>query len=233
MRTEILRVFTLFFFLCLIVGCGSSSSTGGKTQNSKMRLINYSWDLPKIDLEYNFQRVFQDVPYGEPTQFVNVKSGSNTSTIFNEDYPTSIISGSLSVRSNNEYDFIYFSSTTSPRLISLPISKTKAELGRAKVRFAQFLPRTFNLSAYIISDRNQLDSINPTFKNISSGDSSNYVEIAPGSYELVVFNKKQQEELIAQDIVIESGDISSIYVHGNDELGLPIEITVFNDSSNS
>ncbi|WNF36745.1 DUF4397 domain-containing protein [Bacillaceae bacterium IKA-2] len=155
---------------------GNPSHSGGQ---AKIRVLHASPDAPRVDVYINDEKRLENMFYYQITPYINLPAGTHQVQIYPAGQKnTPVLSENITIQSGSNYTVAAAGLQKELRLVSV-VDTTAIPSGKLKARF-------LHLSANAPAVDIALAEGDVLFKNISFGNVSDYLELAPGTVTLEV-----------------------------------------------
>ncbi|UPV74068.1 DUF4397 domain-containing protein [Halorussus limi] len=163
------------------VGSVVSTTQDAEGESATVRIAHMSPDAPAVDVQVDNQTVFQNLEYGDVTEFTELESGEHQVTIVTADNESVVFEGQLSLRANESYTItaageVSENATQGFEPIALRTDPAVPSENESVVRLAHFSPDagpidvTLRQSGEVVAD------------NLTFGNATEYATLPSGVY---------------------------------------------------
>lgn len=184
-------VFASMMLMVLIIG---SASVLALPNTAKARVLHASPDAPSVDVWVNSEPGIIDIEYMELTPYVEVPKGEyNFMVVPNGATEPVVIDATLKLRPFRDYTIVAVNYLDSIMPIVLEDNRLKVPPKQSKIRFVHASPDAPAVDIAIKGGP-------VIFENYSFAESSKYMMVAPGEYDLEV--RVAGTDIVALDIPV-------------------------------
>ncbi|TWI56319.1 DUF4397 domain-containing protein [Halalkalibacter nanhaiisediminis] len=176
------------FFLLMISFAGLTSAQ--ESMDAMVRIVHATPDAPAVDIYVDQVLLLEALEYTDVSEYIELPSGKHDIEIFPRgDRDTSLAEEEITVEAGEKYTVAAIGEVESITLAAMVDDQTLAE-GKTKIRVAHFSPDTPDV--YISTLAGDL-----LFQNVTYANTSDYVEINPSTYDLVI-TEAQSDEIVTE-----------------------------------
>jgi hypothetical protein len=224
-----LRIFGLALMAALGLAACSDDDNGDIT--ARLRVVHVSPDASAIDVFVGDTREFTNVAFAVPTDYQDVRTGSQTIRFVATADTTTLGSSSEDLELSRSYTVLAtgFAESVTPLLLS---DTTDAPPdGEIRLRLVHASPSTGAVDVYVGDPTQDIAAVNPTVSNVAFGDVSNSLRLDEGTYRIRVTAVGGTEPLIDEQLTLSSGAVRTIIARDAVGGGVPAEVVVLDDRS--
>jgi hypothetical protein len=172
--------------VALVLAVNACSDDNGTTASpvatGEVRVAHLSPDAPNVDVAVDGAVVLSNVPYQAVSDYLDVPSGPHTVTVTPAGATSPVvINAQINVVANAAATVAATGLLGEGDLQPLPLADDRMTTGQAKVRFVHTSPDAPPVDIALAGGR-----VVPGFRNIAFRESSNYVALDAGTYDLEV-----------------------------------------------
>ncbi len=208
-RTWVLfcAVLSLSALALFTTSCGSSSSNG-----TQLRMVNAMPDEGSLDMLVDTKSGVASVGYGAASSYISVSTGSRHLQVEATGQTTILIDRTDSISSGTNYTLISQNFSFNPSSVLLTDDNSAPSSGNFKLRVVNASPGMGPQDVYVVTDGTDIGSVNPpTFPGLGFGESSAYIELAAGDYDVIFAVPNQKfKNLDSGKLTIAAGQIRTL-----------------------
>ena len=156
------------------------------------------------------------------TTTTTIPTGSRTLQVFVDAVATALIEQSVTLTAQRRYTFFAYQDGAGARLIVEEESKPNFN-GHLKIRVAAMAPSSGTLDVYVLEEGQTIAGESPTGTNLTPGSVTAYVEVDPGTYDIVLAQAGTKTAVLSTGPVdYESGTLVTLVALDNAGGGLPL-----------
>jgi Domain of unknown function (DUF4397) len=184
LRLDLLGLGLLGFSLCLLSGCGGSSTTTGN-----LRFVQASPDAGAVTVYNERKLISANLSYGNNTTYFSFSSGSRL-RVYQGSGSHVLFQATPAITSGSNETLILTGPIANPTSILLTDGGTSPATGDGEVRVAN-ASRNIGTpngrpDVYVISSGASIAGVTPTISGLAFNSSAGYNQIPEGSYEVVM-----------------------------------------------
>jgi hypothetical protein len=166
-----------------VSGCSDDNgTTASPVATGEVRVAHLSPDAPNVDVAVDGAVVLSNVPYEAVSDYLDVPSGPHTVTVTPAGATSPVvINAQINVVANTAATVAATGLLREGDLQPLPLADDRMTTGQAKVRFVHTAPDAPPVDIALPDGQ-----VVPGFRNIAFRESSNYVALDAGTYDLDV-----------------------------------------------
>jgi hypothetical protein len=196
-----------------IIGCSDddSGTSASSVATGEVRVAHLSPDAPNVDVAVDGSVVLSNVPYEAISEYLAVPSGPHTVTVTPAGATAPVvIDADVNVGANTSSTIAATGLLGAGDLQPLPLADDRITTGQAKVRFVHTSPDAPAVDIAIPGGQ-----VVPGFRNIAFRESSNYVALDAGTYDLDVrVNGTRTVALSLEDVNLAPGTNYTVFATG-------------------
>jgi hypothetical protein len=199
----------------LATGCGDSNDNHAQ---STIKVIHNSPDAPNVDVLVDNSIALTNVPYGVISNDLPLESGERNISVTVAGTNQEVIGATLDLSANLKYLIFASDLVSKIKPIVLVTDNNTPTSGNSRVRVLHGAPSAPKVDIYATALNAPIESATPVLSNVSFGESSGYLTVPSGIYQLRV--------TIAgtKTVAIDSGSVnlvdkSSYTVFAKDDVG--------------
>jgi hypothetical protein len=208
-RLGLLGLGRLGLGLCLLSGCGGSSSTTGS-----LRFVQASPDAPAVAVYNERTRISASLSYGNNTPYFSFVSGSRL-RLYQGSSSQVLFQATPLITSGANETLILTGHIANPTSILLADGGTSPATGDGEVRVVNASQNIGTADVYVISSGTGISGIPPTVAGLAFNSSAGYDQIPEGSYEVVMTAPNTKNVLLDTGaITLTSGNQTLVALDG-------------------
>lgn len=166
-------------------GAVASTAQDAEGESAEVRIAHMSPDAPAVDVRVDNETAFQDLEFGDVTEFVELEPGDRQVTIVTAENETVVFDGTVSVRANESYTVtaageVSENGTQAFAPVVLRTDPAVPSGNDSAVRVAHFSPDAGPVDVTVA------DSDAVLADNLTFGNATEYVTVPSGAYEIEV-----------------------------------------------
>ncbi|HEX5818403.1 MAG TPA: DUF4397 domain-containing protein [Gemmatimonadales bacterium] len=224
-----LRIFGLALIAALgLAACGDDDDND---ITARLRVVHLSPDASAVDVFVGDTREFTNVTYAVPTDYQDVRTGSQTIRFVATGDTTTLGSSSEDLELSESYTVLAtgFAEAVTPLLLT-DTTDAPAD-GEIRLRLVHASPSTGAVDVYVGDPTEDIAAVNPTVSNVAFGDVSNYLRLDEGTYRIRLTAVGDTEPLIDEELTLSSGAVRTVIARDATGGGIPAEVVVLDDRS--
>jgi hypothetical protein len=166
----------------LVTGCHS----GGTNQNStNLRAVNAVIDAEPLDVFVDSNKCASAVAAGGVSGYCNFDAGNRNVSVKSTTLGTVLANTTLSFGSDANETIVFYGRRSGIQQTVLVDDTPTPPSGQLTIRAADFSPEASAVDVYLVTS-SDISSIAPTIPSAAYPVATAYVQIAPGSYQIIV-----------------------------------------------
>ena len=176
----------------LLSGCGGL----GKSSNSgSVRLVNGTADYAALDLYATDSKAISNVASYAGSGFVSVGSGSQTFKLTQVGSTTSVFQVASSVTKDVNYSLVAYTTNSALQMLTITENETTPVSGNGQIRVFNTSAEVGSVDVYVVATGSDLTSATPIASGITLSSSSGFVDVAKGTYRIVVTANQDKTDI--------------------------------------
>ncbi|HSI73061.1 MAG TPA: DUF4397 domain-containing protein [Fimbriimonas sp.] len=211
---------TLIAFSALaLVGCGgggSGSPADDVASNIRSVTADYTLTNP-VDLYLGDELVINQQPAGFLTPYKQVAPGARQ-VVYRDDVTKNVVAESESappLSTGGYFTFLTWSSDTGSKVLLLT-DDHQTSAGKGKARFVYAASGVGPVDVYLVAPETDLSTTDPSFRNLTPGSATPYVEFDPQWVEFWVTKAGEKDPIFSTSIDLKASNVQSVALVRND-----------------
>lgn len=224
----------LLGLLVLSAGCGGGGGLynigGGGKKKGTMRIVHCSPAAPNVNVVFNKDIVWKDLPYGESTDYLGINAGEPIVKIYTLDGSEPIIEENVDISKKQNYSLFLVNPVDAIATLVTEDDDSKPERGRVRVRFVHAAPGLGAVDIYVTAPGASIAGIPPTLAGVPYLGVSAYLDAAEGTYEVRITPAGTKAVAIDTGAVeLPSQSVSTGVAIGDPDAGAPLGALLLDD----
>lgn len=201
------RLGFLMLCVCVLGGCGGSSSTTGN-----LRFLQASPTAPQVNLLVAGHSVATSLGYMNATAYISLRSGSQHVQVVPANGGSPVLDTSVNVVSSGNQTLILTGSATSAQSLLLADGGTTATTGDGNVRVVNASSTVGAADVYIVPVGSGIAGIAPAVANLAFNSNTGYQLVPVGAYEVIMTTPGTKNAFLDTGAINLAGDANQTVV---------------------
>jgi hypothetical protein len=176
-----LRLCLFALGLCLLSGCGGSSTSTGN-----LRFVQASRDAPEVNLLVDGKSVATTLGYSNATGYISVRAGSRHVQVVPVSGGSPILDSSVSVAASGNQTLIMTGPAASTHSVLLTDGGTTSTTGDESVRVVEAATGIAAADVYIVPAGTSIAGVSPTVASLAFDANTGYQLVPAGAYQVLL-----------------------------------------------
>jgi hypothetical protein len=173
--------------ILISLGCGTSTST-------RLRLVNASPGSHGLEvlLDSNTTGAVTGVTFGTASKYVTVSAGAHAVQVKDPNAGSAPPSQNLTFTSGADTTLLAASSYATLNIVELTDDNKAPTTGDVKIRVVNTAQSLGLVDVYVVAPGTNLQTVSPTYSNVTFEAATAYDEVAAGNYEVYITQPNQK-----------------------------------------
>jgi len=214
-----------------LAACGDDDSSNDVNNGitARLRAVHVAPGTNSLDVLVGSTRLFTNIAYGQPTDYQEVATGSQTLALVATGDTASYGSLTRTLELNQNYTLLATGLPGTVEPVLLTDSSTAPASGRIRLRLVHASPSAGAVDVYVGPQDQDIASVTPTLSNVGTGTASDYLNLDAGTYRIRLTALGGKEALLDETVTLSEGAVRTIIVRDAPAGGVPLGTVVLDD----
>jgi len=215
-----------------LAACGDDDNSSPDVNNgitARLRAVHVAPGTNSLDVLVGGTPQFTNIAYGQPTDYQEVPTGSQTLTLVATGDTTTYGSLTRTLELNQNYTLLATGLPGAVEPVLLTDTSTAPASGKIRLRLVHASPSAGAVDVYVGAQDQDIASVTPTLSNVTTGTASDYLTLDAGTYRIRLTALGGKDPLFDETVTVSEGAVRTIIVRDAAAGGVPLGAVVLDD----
>jgi hypothetical protein len=195
----------------ILVGCGGGGG-GGTASSSSFRAVNATFGGNALDVQVGGSIFARNLTSGTQTLYGQIAAGDQNVQFVDASSRAIVatLRSSRELHSNARYTAIAYKDAADTPSAVLVEDDNTVSAGEGRLRFVNVIPAEGSLDVYVQPGIVDLNTVEPTFTNVSPATASAYTNLTPGTYVVTFVTAGTKVSVGDADLTVAADSVTTL-----------------------